>query len=128
MGQNKVQQRISKKNESEKNKATNDKKKAIKNDSDNDEDRQNWVYTADEVYPDAPFRLQDYRKKLESGLVKEAPSCHPYRTLYFLYLDILAADKQSSRSRKREAKKAFNNLISVKINEAVTEKKKLAKK
>ena len=61
--QNKVQQRISKKNESEKNKATNDKKKAIKNDSDNDEDRQNWFYTADEVYPDAPFRIQDYKKK-----------------------------------------------------------------
>jgi hypothetical protein len=24
---------------------------------------ENWFYTADEIYPDAPFRLQDYKKK-----------------------------------------------------------------
>jgi len=96
-------------------------------DSDNEEDRANWFYSADEVYLDAPFRLQDYKEKLDSGSVKEAPSCEPYRQLYFLHLAVLAADKQS-KDKKKKARNMFNNLYSVQIQKIANKNKKLTKK
>ncbi|CBY19192.1 unnamed protein product [Oikopleura dioica] len=96
-------------------------------DSDNEEDRANWFYSADEVYLDAPFRLQDYKNKLDSGSVKEAPSCEPYRQLYFLHLAVLATGKQSN-DKKKKAKNMFNNLYSVQIQKVANKNKKLTKK
>ncbi|CBY38682.1 unnamed protein product [Oikopleura dioica] len=96
-------------------------------DSDNEEDRENWFYTADEVYFDAPFRLQDYKIKLDSGSVKEAPSCEPYRQLYFLHLAVLSTGKQSN-DKKKKARNMFNNLYSVQIQKIANKNKKLTKK
>jgi hypothetical protein len=93
----------------------------------NEEDRENWFYTADEVYLDAPFRLQDYKEKLESGSVKEAPSCEPYRKLYFLHLNRLAAENQP-KNEKKKARVMFINLYSQKMLPFVKLQKNLAKK
>jgi len=88
---------------------------------------ENWFYTADEIYPDAPFRLKDYRKMLDSGSVKEAPSCEPYRKLYFLHLEKLAAENQSD-DKKKEAEKMFYKLYTAELREVANKKTKLAKK
>merc|ERR1712037_927100 len=93
-------------------KELNEIKKQNKN---SEKDRENRFYTADEVYLDEPFRLQDYRTKLESGSVKEAPSCDPYRKLYFLHLNMKAAEKLSSEEKKI-ARIAFYNLYSTQIS------------
>jgi len=65
--------------------------------------------------------------RLDSGSVKEAPSCEPYRQLYFLHLAVLAADKQS-KDKKKKARNMFNNLYSVQIQKVANKNKKLSKK
>ena len=64
--------------------------------------------------------------RLESGSVKEAPLCDPYRQLYFLHLAVLSAEKQSS-DKKKKAKNMFNNLYSVNIQKIANKKKKIEK-
>jgi len=71
------------------------------NPADKEEDKENWFYTANKVFLDAPFRLQDYKEKLESGSVKEAPSCEPYQKLYFLHwINLLLKINQRRRKRR----------------------------
>ena len=65
--------------------------------------------------------------RLDSGSVKEAPSCEPYRQLYFLHLAVLAAGKQSN-DKKNKAKNMFNNLYRIQIEKVANKNKKLTKK
>ena len=65
--------------------------------------------------------------RLDSGSVKEAPSCEPYRQLYFLHLAVLSTGKQSN-DKKKKARNMFNNLYSVQIQKIANKNKKLTKK
>ena len=49
--------------ENQKNNQTKEVPDDVNLNCDNEEDRENWFYTANKMYLDAPFRLQDYRKK-----------------------------------------------------------------
>jgi len=91
-------------------------------DSDNEHDKAKWFYTADDVYDDAPFRLEDYKEKLASGSVKEAPLCNPYRKLYFDHLNTVK-QREENKAKKDKAEKGLKGVATSKEGHKVDQNK-----
>ncbi|CAG5107658.1 Oidioi.mRNA.OKI2018_I69.chr1.g3431.t1.cds [Oikopleura dioica] len=106
-------------------------------DSEDEYDRNNWFYFANDVYEDAPFRLVDYQEKLEAGLVKESPECDPYRKMYkqwyhakFVKMQKNAQTKSVTNAKKQNpgTKQVAPDKTAVKKDQAKPKKQKKSSK